>query len=229
VRGFVYVLQMEGHPWLKIGRTTNRIDGARDRLSTMQVGCPITLHLVREYPCESPETMEWVVHKMLAQERRRGEWFETTLERIDAAIALAHDDPTCCMNTEERARYETSLRIQQEIRAGVAEQDRKEAEQVCRAREKAHKLSVARAAQRVQREAEEDAAARTRAAERNRLSARLSLQRRSMLVRVWQCSIGGVCLCLSAMLCGMARAGLVVLRTVVTAEELFRRWYRESL
>jgi hypothetical protein len=229
VRGFVYVLQMEGHPWLKIGCTTSLAGGAKNRASQMQTGCPVPLHIVKEYPCESPETMEWVVHKMLAQERRRGEWFETTLERIDAAIALAHDDPTCCMNTEERARYETSLRIQQEIRAGVAEQDRKEAEQVCRAREKAHKLSVTRAAQRVQREAEEDAAARTRAAERNRLSARLSLQRSSMRVRVWQRSIGGVCLCLAVMLCGMARAGLVVLRTVVTAEELFRRWYRESL
>jgi Meiotically up-regulated gene 113 len=91
IRGFVYVVQMEGHPWFKIGRVGRGVgvsEAVRRRVAGMQVGCPMPLHVVKEYPCESPETIEWLVHKVLAGDRRRGEWLETTLKRLTGPCRL---------------------------------------------------------------------------------------------------------------------------------------------
>jgi Meiotically up-regulated gene 113 len=88
--GCVYVVQMEGHPWLKIGYTTRSGEqGMRERLSQMQNGCPLPLMLLKAYHCEAPERIEDRIHKLLALHRRRGAWFETTLEDVDQAFTFA--------------------------------------------------------------------------------------------------------------------------------------------
>jgi len=74
---------MEGHPWLKIGYTRSVLD----RISGMQVSCPLPLTLLKVYACGDGHRLEQHLHRLLAKDRRRGEWFETTVEAIDAAFA----------------------------------------------------------------------------------------------------------------------------------------------
>jgi hypothetical protein len=106
VKGVVYVIQMEGHPWLKIGYS-NGVD-TRQRVRDLQVGCPLPLLLLKEYPCAHPHSMEQNIHAILAMSRRRGEWFETTLDAIDVAFILAQrhmHDLTYRMNSFQRAQH----------------------------------------------------------------------------------------------------------------------------
>jgi len=78
----VYVLQMEGTPWLKIGYTV-QMD---TRLASLQKGCPHPLLLRKLYPCDFAGALERQLHRVLAVSRRTGEWFETDLDTIDAAV-----------------------------------------------------------------------------------------------------------------------------------------------
>lgn len=88
--GYVYVVQMEDYPWLKIGSSLSYAPGgAQGRLSSLQVGCPLLLRLVREYYSSHCRMAERIIHKMLVPHHFRGEWFATTLAVIDAAYGVA--------------------------------------------------------------------------------------------------------------------------------------------
>lgn len=105
IYGYVYVVQMEGCPWLKIGRT-DQSDGeaVRRRVQSMQTGCPLSLQIVKEYPCENPAILESSLHRLLAKSRKQGEWFETTIEQIERLMATARYDPTVWREAVEKAR-----------------------------------------------------------------------------------------------------------------------------
>lgn len=109
VYGYVYVVQMEGHPWLKIGhvRLATDLDLSR-RVSELQIGCPLPLTMLKAYRCEDPHILEKRVHILLALHWRRGEWFDTTLEAIDVAFQTAlTSDPEVFLCKAEQARLAT--------------------------------------------------------------------------------------------------------------------------
>jgi Meiotically up-regulated gene 113 len=107
--GYVYVIQMQEHPWLKIGSTQrDHANAVQERLVSMQTGCPLLLHVRQEYYCKFPRTVEGFVHQILGEYRRQGEWFETTLDAIDDTVqsVITHlDDPTFFMTPAQQARY----------------------------------------------------------------------------------------------------------------------------
>jgi hypothetical protein len=125
--GWVYVIQMEGYPWLKIGYT---MEDPRVRLNTMQCGTPLPLLLLRTHLCDKPRSIEWLIHRMLAACRYRGEGFAIDLAKADETIqaVISHaDDPIFFMTPEEQARYaiwchrcDMSQRIQSSANADVS-------------------------------------------------------------------------------------------------------------
>ena len=63
------------------------------------------------YPCEGMASMvvEGLVHRLLADARRTGEWFETTLEEVDAAVKTACENPASLLTDKEKGRYDTAM------------------------------------------------------------------------------------------------------------------------
>jgi ribosome-binding protein aMBF1 (putative translation factor) len=81
--GTLYAIASEGTALVKIGCTTGTVE---KRLKSLQTGQPFSLHVLASVPVEADvQRIEKQVHAFLAQERRRGEWFEISLD----AAALA--------------------------------------------------------------------------------------------------------------------------------------------
>lgn len=67
----IYLIGCEGTPFFKVGRA---VDPGK-RLRTLQVGCPLKLHIVRCWAEES-SGHEAMAHARLWRFRHRGEWFD---------------------------------------------------------------------------------------------------------------------------------------------------------
>lgn len=83
---FVYFVQCgeAGGP-IKIG-VTQDVD---QRLSRLQVGCPIELTLLASIYVDDGEKLEADLHRRFATSRIRGEWFEGTYAVRSAAMQVA--------------------------------------------------------------------------------------------------------------------------------------------
>ncbi|UPT89574.1 GIY-YIG nuclease family protein [Bradyrhizobium barranii subsp. apii] len=84
----LYVIQDPGSGFLKIGKAFD----PEGRLSQFQTGTPHQLTIVHTHCCEDDAeapALEPMVHRILAEHRVRGEWFNVTLDQAKAAIAQA--------------------------------------------------------------------------------------------------------------------------------------------
>jgi hypothetical protein len=84
----VYVVSNAANPLLKIGYA----DNLKSRISGLQCGSPVELSLVHfVYFVDGmiAKQIEGDVHKILAEWRRKGEWFDVTAEQAGDAIAKA--------------------------------------------------------------------------------------------------------------------------------------------
>lgn len=77
--GFIYVLQMEGHPYYKIGRTNN-IDR---RIKEISPVLPTKHRLVRYYSVKDAVRGEKTLHNEFKAQRLNGEWFNLTASDLD--------------------------------------------------------------------------------------------------------------------------------------------------
>ena len=75
--GFVYFIQSFGQGLIKIGSS----DDPRNRLSVLQCGSPVALHLVGVI--DGGEARERELHRRFAEERRHGEWFEASKRLVE--------------------------------------------------------------------------------------------------------------------------------------------------
>ncbi len=96
----LYVIQDPASGHLKIGKAFD----PEDRLSQFQTGTPHQLTILHTHSCEDDEeapALETMVHRILAEHRVRGEWFNVTLDQTMAAIAQARAQ----RSTEQAEQY----------------------------------------------------------------------------------------------------------------------------
>jgi hypothetical protein len=82
----VYVVSNAANSLLKIGYA----DNLKQRISGMRTGSPVELklqHFIYFVDCMIAGMVEKDAHDELAEYRRRGEWFEITIEQAGEAIA----------------------------------------------------------------------------------------------------------------------------------------------
>jgi DNA-binding XRE family transcriptional regulator len=87
--GTIYAIGAVGTSWVKIGSTRTAVE---KRLQTLQVGLPFDLQAVAAIPVDTDLLrIEKRVHTFLADERRRGEWFDTPMDakRLEALVVRA--------------------------------------------------------------------------------------------------------------------------------------------
>ena len=83
--GTIYAIGMEGTALIKIGSTSGT---PAQRIHQLQAGHPFAMHIVAAVSVPTDvQRIEKQVHRFLAHERRRGEWFAMTLDE-DALTAL---------------------------------------------------------------------------------------------------------------------------------------------
>jgi DNA-binding XRE family transcriptional regulator len=83
--GTIYAIGVEGSSLVKIGCTTGTVE---KRLQSLQTGQPFSLHVLAAIPIDTHvQRIERQVHAFLAQERRRGEWFDIAFD-AEALAAL---------------------------------------------------------------------------------------------------------------------------------------------
>lgn len=70
--GFIYVIQMEGHPLYKIGRSSN----VPRRMSEIGVQLPFRYHFCFAHRVSNSHFTESDIHKHFQTARKNGEWFE---------------------------------------------------------------------------------------------------------------------------------------------------------
>lgn len=72
--GFVYVIQMDGFPVYKIGRSTD----VPKRLGQIGIQLPFPYRLIYAHRVPDVELFEQKAHAILASKRMNGEWFALT-------------------------------------------------------------------------------------------------------------------------------------------------------
>src|SRR5688572_938370 len=85
--GFVYVLQMEGHDYYKIGRTSN----LTNRVAQIKPQMPGRLVVVLAHRVPDAWKEEGRLHRLFERQRLNGEWFRLEadwLEEIKASLVL---------------------------------------------------------------------------------------------------------------------------------------------
>jgi DNA-binding XRE family transcriptional regulator len=76
--GTIYAIAAEGTTLVKIGSTTTAVD---KRLKSLQTGQPFPLSVLAAIPVDGDVLrIERQVHAFLAEDRRRGEWFDIALD-----------------------------------------------------------------------------------------------------------------------------------------------------
>jgi hypothetical protein len=79
--GYIYIMKDTTHSYLKIGFSKN----PSYRESTLQGEKP-TIELVRKF--KGTMAQEQAAHRVLAKYRKRGEWFEVSIEQAEEAIKM---------------------------------------------------------------------------------------------------------------------------------------------
>jgi hypothetical protein len=72
--GFIYIIQMEGHPYFKIGRTSN----VTRRVAQISPLLPTRHKLLRYYNVKDSVTGEKTLHDEFKAQGLNGEWFNLT-------------------------------------------------------------------------------------------------------------------------------------------------------
>jgi len=79
--GFIYFLRAD-NGLTKIGKSTK----PKRRLASIQTACPCSTELVRVEPAIDMDEAERNLHKLFANQRVRGEWFDISLEVTMQAV-----------------------------------------------------------------------------------------------------------------------------------------------
>jgi hypothetical protein len=82
--GVTYILQAEDQDLFKVGHTTGELDY---RVKALQTGCPYRLKVYRAIPSFFPDKLEKIIHGLLRNERKQGEWFAVTPWEMDNVLA----------------------------------------------------------------------------------------------------------------------------------------------
>jgi hypothetical protein len=85
--GYVYAIQMEGHPIYKLGRCNN----VPRRLSEIGIQLPFPYQIIFARRVSSPIRIETAIHQTLADDRTNGEWFrlnELQIEYLGVCLLL---------------------------------------------------------------------------------------------------------------------------------------------
>lgn len=77
--GYVYAIQMEGHPIYKLGRCSS----VPRRLSEIGIQLPFPYQLVFARKVSDPIKIETTLHQAFARERANGEWFRLNDPQIE--------------------------------------------------------------------------------------------------------------------------------------------------
>jgi hypothetical protein len=115
--GYVYAIQMEGHPIYKLGRCNN----VPRRLSEIGIQLPFPYQIIFARRVSSPIRIETVIHRMLADDRTNGEWFrlndlqieylgvcllllqaQELTDRLVEDLGLRHDGDSCIVERYAR-------------------------------------------------------------------------------------------------------------------------------
>lgn len=73
-KGFVYIIKMAGTNMYKVGISKD----PEARLGQLQIGNPFKLTIVNRFSDSKPKLLEHVLHLVLSDKNKRGEWFELT-------------------------------------------------------------------------------------------------------------------------------------------------------
>jgi len=90
--GCVYFIQVKGKSLFKIGCTSGN---PKERLKSLQIGCPYDLSLYGVIPSESPHALERNIHSSLREFKKRGEWFSVRKSVIDGLLNRGALSGTC--------------------------------------------------------------------------------------------------------------------------------------
>lgn len=92
--GFVYVLNLDGTDYYKVGITGK--ENVQDRIAAIQTSTPFEITVVDFRPHDGYMEVEKLAHSLLAKYRIRGEWFYTTkaivLEAYNTALSMVTID-----------------------------------------------------------------------------------------------------------------------------------------
>lgn len=78
----VYIIQHGETSWFKIGKTSGSLRKVLDRLSALQSGNPVDLHLFGYIRCSDSDTVEDRIHCLFHKHHHQGEWFDLSPERL---------------------------------------------------------------------------------------------------------------------------------------------------
>lgn len=85
-RSFVYVIQHDEAGPVKIGQAASPIA----RLAQLQASSPVEMHLRAAIACKGMNAVERRAHKIAAEQRLRGEWFDlSVLEAVETILRAA--------------------------------------------------------------------------------------------------------------------------------------------
>lgn len=88
--GNLYLINCSGFDYYKIGYTKGRVES---RLTSMQVGLPFDLNIIKIWTFESIEKIETMVHSKYKEQRVRGEWHLFDKEELTAVIDFIDSIP----------------------------------------------------------------------------------------------------------------------------------------
>lgn len=92
--GCIYAIGIEGSPYIKIGSTRQTVE---QRLVGLQTGQPATMHVIATVAVDGDlRQIERLVHTLLAKERQRGEWFETSMDEARLTDLVREANQAIC-------------------------------------------------------------------------------------------------------------------------------------
>lgn len=130
--GYVYAIQMEGHPVYKLGRCNS----VPRRMSEIGIQLPFPYQLIFARKVKEPNKIETVLHRSLSWCRTNGEWFRLSNVQIEYLAALLlllqaqeltdslvedlhnrHDGDSCIVGHYARVLVKASRRLRRRERA----------------------------------------------------------------------------------------------------------------
>jgi len=86
--GYVYLVKCEGTDFYKIGISKSTV---KNRLSSLQSGCPFKLTLLHKVHCNHYSLLESELHKKYSKHRGIGEWFKLSDSLVLCVISDMND------------------------------------------------------------------------------------------------------------------------------------------
>lgn len=115
--GYLYAIQAEGTPYVKIGSTTGAVE---TRLKVLQTGQPFPLRIVAVVPLDRPlRDIESEVHTLLGPYRQHGEWFALRMhaDLLQQLVTLAAARLKHTRLTRRLLAYERRVQQRQRLAA----------------------------------------------------------------------------------------------------------------